>query len=245
MLTRGASTVIIYSMEIPDIKIAIDWRWVEEHLRSRERLDASRDPSVKDSLLGSLDKAFEVARDKISPRIAMALRKITGISAGFISLEGDIEFLSKELANYLKGADAIYAYIVTIGSGVEEEATSYMNKGDHFFGYLLDRIGSFAVESLAKDTEEKLRKELASKGMSVSMRLSPGYCDWGIEEQFKLAKIIDFSKAGITLTKNCMMVPKKSISAIVGVGQKKLFTKIKSPCASCNILKTCEYRRNS
>jgi len=63
-----------------------------------------------------------------------------------------------------------------------------------------------------------------------------------VEEQFKLARIIDFSKAGVTLSENCMMIPKKSISAIVGIGPKQLFSNIKSPCAVCN-MKVCGYRR--
>ncbi|MDD5137031.1 MAG: vitamin B12 dependent-methionine synthase activation domain-containing protein, partial [Candidatus Omnitrophica bacterium] len=108
--------------------------------------------------------------------------------------------------------------------------------------YLLDRVGSFAVESMAKNIEETLRKKLARKNLSVSMRFSPGYCDWPIEEQFKLAKIIDFDKAGVSLTESCVMIPRKSITAIVGVGPKDLFKEVRSPCAACN-MKVCDYRR--
>ena len=129
------------------------------------------------------------------------------------------------------------------GAVKEDAATSCMDSGDHLLGYLLDRAGSFAVESLAENTEKRLRCSLAPEGLGVSMRFSPGYRDWAIEEQFKLAKIVDFKKAGVTLSENCMMVPKKSISAIVGVGPKKLFSKVISPCAVCN-MKVCDYRRS-
>jgi len=142
----------------------------------------------------------------------------------------------------IKGATHIYAFLVTIGKGVEEAATSLMNSGDHLLGYLLDRAGSFAVESMAKNMEDTLRRSLAPENLSVSMRFSPGYCDWPIEEQFKLAGIIDFAKAGVVLTENCVMIPKKSISAVVGIGPKVLFAKVKSPCAVCN-MKVCDYRR--
>jgi cobalamin-dependent methionine synthase I len=142
----------------------------------------------------------------------------------------------------MKGATEIYAFLVTIGKDVEDAATSCMDSGDHLLGYLLDRAGSFAVESLAKNTEDALRRALAPKDLSVSMRFSPGYCDWPVEEQFKLIKIIDFAKAGVTLTKSCVMIPKKSISAVVGIGPKELFAKAKSPCALCN-MKVCDYRR--
>ena len=131
---------------------------------------------------------------------------------------------------------------MTIGKVLEDKASLLMREGDHLGGYLLDRIGSLAVESLARSFEEYLRKNYEVKNMSVSMRISPGYCDWPIEEQFNLAKALDFSKAGVRLTRNCMMVPRKSITAIVGIGPKRLFSKTKSQCEACD-KKDCDYRR--
>ena len=152
-------------------------------------------------------------------------------------------FSGKELSKHIKGATHICAFLVTVGKEIEEAASSCMHSGDHLLGYLLDRAGSFAVESMAKNAEESLRHALAPGKLSVSMRFSPGYCDWPIEEQFKLAQIMDFGKAGVTLSENCMMIPKKSISAVVGIGPKELFVNIQSPCSICN-MKVCDYRRN-
>jgi len=53
---------------------------------------------------------------------------------------------------------------------------------------------------------------------------------------------ISLSKIGITLNKNCMMIPKKSITAIVGLGPKGLFKKSRSQCGICD-KKDCSYRR--
>jgi cobalamin-dependent methionine synthase I len=115
--------------------------------------------------------------------------------------------------------------------------------GDALRGYLLDRIGSIAVESLAQEAEDALTAEYAKKEKSVSMRFSPGYCDWAIEEQFKLSRILDFQKAGVKLTEKCMMVPKKSISAACAVGPKGLFSRKKSHCSLC-AQDECAYRRD-
>ena len=111
-------------------------------------------------------------------------------------------------------------------------------------GYLLDRIGSFAVESLAESVEKKIRKDYSILKKSVSRRYSPGYCDWPIEEQHILAKILDFSKIGVTLNESCMMRPKKSISAVVAVAERGVFNESGSTCEICE-KKDCGYRRNA
>ena len=222
--------------------ITIDWGWVEAHLSAKERIGKIAEDSTKEAVLGSLKEAIGIVRSKAAPMIALASRKIITFEPDSLKLDGGLSLCSKELSSHMKGAEYICAFVVTIGSSVEDAATSYMNSGDHLLGYLIDRTGSFAVESLAKNTEEGLRKHLAAKELSVSMRFSPGYCDWPIEEQFKLAAIIDFRKAGIKLSENCVMLPNKSISAITGVGPKDLFAKIVSPCSLCN-MKVCDYRR--
>ena len=53
---------------------------------------------------------------------------------------------------------------------------------------------------------------------------------------------IDFSKAGVELTEGCMMVPKKSISAIAAVADEGVFKASMSGCDICEN-KGCDFRR--
>lgn len=223
-------------------KITIDWKWVEAHLSAKERLGKISEGETKEAVLTHLKEALKTAGPLAKPRIASVRKEIARFHATSIELKGGMILSSKELASHMKGARDLCVFLVTIGKDLEDAASSYMKDGDHLTGYLLDRIGSFAVESLAKNAEEELRRALSPEELSVSMRFSPGYCDWHIEEQFKLAQILNFEEIGVTLTKGCMMIPKKSISAVAGIGPKKLFAKIKSPCALCN-MKFCDYRR--
>ena len=133
-------------------------------------------------------------------------------------------------------------FLVTIGEGIESAASSGIKGSEPLEGYLLDRIGSFAVESLAQAVEKKIRKDYSILRKSISSRYSPGYCDWPIEEQHMLAKILDFSKIGVSLNESCMMSPKKSISAIVAIADKGIFTESGSTCEICE-KKDCSYRR--
>jgi len=219
-----------------------DWRWVKDQLIKLEKIPSSKNSEPKNAITECLDECLEDVKSLSSPKMALARKKIARSGPGFIEIEGGITLSSESLATYIKGASHLYFFLVTIGGAIEDKATSWMSKSDHLRGYFLDRIGSLAVESLAENMEARLRKDCESKGQSISMRFSPGYCNWPIEEQFKLKKILDFAKADVSLTESCMMIPRKSISAVVGMGPKGVFSKTKSQCVICD-KKDCDYRR--
>ncbi|GAH91002.1 unnamed protein product, partial [marine sediment metagenome] len=52
-----------------------------------------------------------------------------------------------------------------------------------------------------------------------SRRLSPGYCDWKIDQQKMVFRAMKDDSAGVRLTEECLMLPQKSISGIIGIGQ--------------------------
>ena len=229
-------------MDILAKAVTIDWQWVEDHVSRGEKFDSAKDVSVKKALLEHAKKAFELARLKAKPKALIVKKKILKFNPGSVEIEGNILLSGKELSSYFKGASEVYVFLATVGDAIEKAASIHMDNGDPLLGYLLDRTGSFAVESLAERIENNIRQAIKSQGLGLSMRLSPGYCDWPVEEQLKLAEMIDFKKAGISLNEHCMMIPKKSISAIAGAGRKELFLSKKSQCSVCN-LKKCDYRR--
>lgn len=150
--------------------------------------------------------------------------------------------LSKIIKLHIEGAHKIYVILVTVGDLLEKKASRMISNQDYLKGYLFDVIGSLAAESLAESVERALRLRHERKAESLSMRLSPGYCDWPIDEQASVAKIIDFGKIGVKLTDSLMMRPKKSIAFITAAGPKELFKDRKSQCAFCD-LKECSYKR--
>lgn len=222
----------------------IDFDWVRDQLLKRERIPSVKKGGPKSTLILSVDKCLEEAGSLILPKSASIEKDIVRLGGNSIGIEGGVSLSSKWSSSYIEGAALMHIFVVTLGLSLEERASRLMRDGEHLEGYLLDRIGSFAVESLAENFENKLRGYYGVKDLSVSMRFSPGYCDWRIEEQFKLAKILDFSKAGVRLTEGCMMVPKKSISAVVGIGPKSLFSKKLSQCSICAKKGDCSYRRS-
>lgn len=222
--------------------VNVDWRWVKKEILRTERIDQNNKDERSETIRASLDECMRRARSISTPRYTFLEKKITALNDDSIEIDGKIKFHTKKTTQYMRGASHLVLFLVTIGGSVEDEASILTSGKDPLKGYLLDRIGSFAVESMAERIENKLRGDYSLKKKSVSGRFSPGYCDWPIEDQFKMADILDFSKAGVTLTEGCMMVPKKSISAIAAVAKEGVFKEFVSSCDVCGI-KDCNYRR--
>lgn len=220
----------------------IDWGWVEKELIEKERIPHLSKDGPKHVIHIAMEHCLKESGVLVEPKYLSAAKKIAGLKGDYIEIDDKIRFSGRRLSSYIKGASRLYLFLVTIGPRIEEKASELIAESEPLYGYLFDRIGSFAVESLAESMEAKLCEECASNGESASMRLSPGYCDWPIEEQFKMARVLDFSKIGVRLTQMCMMVPRKSISAIIGIGPKGVFSKRRSQCAVCE-KEECIYRR--
>ena len=223
--------------------IGVDWEWVKNELKARERIGANDDSDRGLAISKSLDECLTKAKSLSKPNYIRRVKKIALIGKDFIEIESGIRFSTGRIAQYIKDSSDIVIFLVTIGDEIEKIAGELTSGKEPLQGYLLDRIGSFAVESLAGSIEKKLRKDYSGLKKSVSKRYSPGYCDWPIEEQRILAKILDFSKIGVTLNESCMMQPKKSISAIVAIADKGVFTESGSNCEICE-RKDCLYRRD-
>jgi cobalamin-dependent methionine synthase I len=48
------------------------------------------------------------------------------------------------------------------------------------------------------------------------MRFSPGYGDWTLDNQPQVLQLAEAERIGITLTESNIMIPRKSVSAVIG-----------------------------
>ena len=100
-----------------------------------------------------------------------------------------------------------------------------------------------AVGKMAYHFEDKVREIANSNGTDVTLRYSPGYCDWDITQQRVLFQAMDSAPLGVSLTDECLMVPRKSVSGIIGMGRfekRQLFKYL--PCRFCTKI-DCPSRR--
>ena len=131
--------------------------------------------------------------------------------------------------------------MATIGGGIDREITRLVGENRFSVAYVLDCMGSVAVENMVEGFHQHMMARYASLDKGVSYRFSPGYCDWPITEQKNLFGLFDSEKIGITLLDSCLMWPRKSISGVFGIyndTQKAPY----NPCQDCS-KKNCNTRR--
>ena len=109
-------------------------------------------------------------------------------------------------------------FICTAGGKISESSNKLMHSGNMMEGYVLDVLGSVAVEKAMDKIQDELLLFVQQNNMGISDRFSPGYCDWNVSEQQKLFDLMPIHFCGVKLSETSLMDPVKSVSGIIGIG---------------------------
>ena len=137
--------------------------------------------------------------------------------SGAAIVSGDVRLdVSGTLARHLSGCHAAYLACGTIGAGFDafQRRVSISSGVD---ALVSQAIGAALIEKLMDSVEDGIRAELHD-GETLVPRYSPGYGDFPLAAQRILLSLLDASRrAGVSLTDTLLMVPSKSVSAVIGV----------------------------
>ena len=192
-------------------------------------------------VINLLDDYIEKSIKLFRPKGGYIIAKVDDIDInnGILKLNM-IDFqVNKMIAAQLKNTEHIAAFVCTIGNKLELLSTELMKKNDNLEGYILSLIGSEAAEDFADIIHEQIKQVAEQNSLYITNRFSLGYCNWDVKEQFKLFKLFPESCCNISLTPSALMNPVKSVSGIVGIGEKVKFRPYS--CSKCNDL-NCLYR---
>jgi hypothetical protein len=194
------------------------------------------------SISSLIDGQIEEAYRLIEPSYSYAIKKVRGVEGPNIFIEGFVKFRSNIVGRILSKCHEAAIFLATIGSGIDERVAQLMKEGEVLKAVVLDAVGSEAVEKVTCWLERSVKEMAAASDAEASLRYSPGYCDWDIKQQKVLFAALDGDLAGVELTEDCLMIPRKSVSGIIGIGFDRAITA--SPCLSCP-KKDCPNRRTS
>ena len=155
-------------------------------------------------------------REIIRPAFCARLVKIACTGDGGVTL-GQTTVRSEALVKNLAGAESAYLVALTLGAGVDRELllASELSMSRRF---VLD-----ATASAMADAAMDMAEDILCEGYSHSPRFSPGYGDLPLDIQRDILLMLSADRLlGITLTKENLMIPTKSITAIIGIKDKKM-----------------------
>ena len=150
----------------------------------------------------------------------------------------------RDIARLLEGCDEAVLMALTLGVEVEKVLmrTEVTDMSD---ALVMDVCASSAVEAAADDFELQLSGELLPESRFLTNRFSPGYGDFELSHQRPILELLNASRAaGITLTPTSLMVPRKSVTAVMGICRRSR-EKVLGGCARCPLMSKCSYRSHN
>lgn len=162
------------------------------------------------------------------------------IREGIIKINNIEIKAGSQICGYLKEAQYFALFICTAGEYFTELTRKYNDSGDLLEAFIIDLIGSLAAEKAMDAIQTNMEIEYKAKNLNISQRYSPGYCNWALSNQQELFSLLPENNCGISLTASSLMIPIKSVSGIIGIGEK--LKKSDYGCEICNN-QTCVYRQ--
>jgi len=191
--------------------------------------------SFSPSLSAKLECFKERLDTLLKPRLHYQIKETDNVGRGSVSIEGGITFKSRKLSQALKFADEIVCFVATVGSAIDDKIVGLMAANRLSEAYVLDAMGSVAVENMVEQFYQLQEAQFAVQNKSVTLRFSPGYCDWPVTDQKKLFGLFDSEFTGVMLLDSCLMQPRKSISGVFGLSHtvKPHDSSPYNPCREC------------
>lgn len=156
------------------------------------------------------------------------------VDLGFVRLE------SHDLAKNLKGCQEAALMAATLGNGVDLRLQKY-NRLEMSRAVILQAAATEAIEKYCDFCEEEILRQ-AGECRYLCPRFSPGYGDFSLEYQKVFLQILEAGKKiGLTLTDGFLMMPSKSVTAVIGISREQKDGH-NPKCEYCE-KEDCPYRR--
>lgn len=186
-----------------------------------------------------IEKMTALAKRSADPKWTWQRFDFEASPEGVRLLGTGVTFRGGDLAAHLEGAKALAVLAVTLGHGVER--TLLRLQSSSMSDAIIYNAASIALTEAAGDACQREVQE-AQDGLYVNGRYSPGYGDFPLEQQRELLALLSAEeRLGITLTDGLLMLPRKSVTSVVGLFPED---RGREPgCRVCAMRGFCEFRR--
>lgn len=189
-----------------------------------------------------IDEAIKEIKDIIIPKSISKEFKISRrgkdieLGASELSLKGE------SIWKHLRDSDKCILIAFTLDHELDRRIR-YYEKTNMTKAIILDACASTAIEEFADNVCSSLEAGYIEKGQKFTSRFSPGYGDLDISIQEAFLNLLDARKTiGLTATSHSILIPRKSVTAIIGIIHKDTIDKERA-CKDCNKYKNCKYAR--
>lgn len=131
--------------------------------------------------------------------------------------DSDILIKSKDLYKLLNNSSKCIVLATTLGVYIEKQIrmNSYSNLTKSI---VMDACATTAIEEFCDILQQNIKLKLNQQERYITSRYSPGDGDLSININEDIINLLDASKKiGLTITKDKIIIPRKSVIAIIGI----------------------------
>lgn len=193
--------------------------------------------NVDDETLCNIEQAYRELEKAINYKVTYKVFNVTKTDEGITLKDTTLTMASKSLNRLLKDCERCIVICVTLGQGTDMLLRKIQVE-DMSKAIIYDACANSMLETFADEYEDKLKKDYEY----FTERFGVGYGDLPLEINLPLSQILNLNRTvGVSISSSHLMVPSKSILAIIGIADRpqKMFVK---GCKHCD-LKECQYRK--
>lgn len=195
------------------------------------------DPRV----LSDIEKCKAELLEAVSPKcVTRIFDPVFDESRSIVEI-GGMRVESRGFYRHMQGCRQAVLFAATLGIGadrlISRSQVYSMSKAVVF-----QAAAAAMIEAYCDSICAKISQEAALRGLYAKTRFSPGYGDFPIQHQRAFCELLNTSQSiGLTLTDSCMMIPSKSVTAVVGLCESCTPETAAAKCKTCT-LTHCVYK---
>ena len=202
-----------------------------------------KEPISREKWLDALHvagKADDALEAKLNEAERMLLREAQPKAVYRIMDRNEVITCGFSIEKHLEGCSRVAIMGITLGLGVDNMLRKTQIK-DMAMTVILDCGASVLVEQLCDEYEKLIKRE--TEEAYATFRFSPGYGDYPVYEQGRIIRYLDASRRiGLTVTANSLMIPRKSVTALIGLADHPVAGRL-ATCGECVLRDKCTLRK--
>ena len=187
--------------------------------------------------------AEAVERRLFRPAMAYRTWPVAETGPDWMRLECGARFTgAPDLAGRLGGATEVTAIVSTIGAGLDRAVAELFARKKALRALVLEEIGIAALYNFTDAIVSFIGVRATARGLEASSPIHPGNAGFDLSQQALVFELAAADRAGVRLATSGMMDPVKSVSMVVGLGERMPRWSRFEECDSCKARQTCRYR---
>ncbi len=185
-----------------------------------------------------LDKAELLVRKSVHPKYVYRETTVEQVDEGIKLGAVASVLIGNDVKKHLSGCERAVILAATLSSEADKliRQSAVISMAESL---AVDCICSAAIEQVCDRAEKEIFSEISAAYRT--WRFSPGYGDLSISLQSDILSALNaHRRIGLTATENSILIPSKSVTAIIGISDEPI-ERGKKGCAVCNLRENCAF----